>query len=74
MGEVRKAQKPGRRDLLGINIAFPLKTKFYSLRYFHRYYGRRKVRIKVVLYAVWVCRKEKTMSGDLHYNELGIVT
>lgn len=27
MGEVRKGQKPGRKDLLGVNIAFPLKIR-----------------------------------------------
>lgn len=37
LGKVRKPQKPGRKDLLGVNIAFSLKIKFSSLR-FHRYF------------------------------------
>lgn len=32
--KVRKAQKPGRQDLLGVNTASPLKIKFCSLRLF----------------------------------------
>lgn len=32
--EVKKAQKPGRKDLLGVNIAFPLKIKFCPVIFF----------------------------------------
>lgn len=59
MGGVRKAQTPGRKELLGANIAFPLRVELWPLRFPpHRYCGRHKVRIKVVFEAVWVCRKK----------------
>lgn len=32
--EVKTAQKPGRKDLLGVNTAFPLKIKFCPLMFF----------------------------------------
>ena len=48
LGKVRKPQKPGRKDLLGVNIAFSFKIKFSSLRFFHRYHSRHKARIKAV--------------------------
>lgn len=32
--EVKTAQKPGRKDLLGVNTAFPLKIKFCLLMFF----------------------------------------
>ena len=34
LGKVRKAQKPGKKDLLGVNTAFSFKIEFCPLRFF----------------------------------------